>query len=165
MSVETSQVRLGLIDPTKEVFNQETGDTVTGKQVLQQLSTNNVWRNSPKGKYVAVQYNAQTFKFFVGESMILPESVGRALRKSSAILVGEDKLNGPIIPFLEIQEKMEMTIAHANEDNKLQKENEALKAELEALRKQAAEPAKTKSSPKGKKIDWDGDVDDAEEAA
>jgi hypothetical protein len=162
MSVETSQVRLGLIDPTKEVFNQETGDTVTGKQVLQQLSTNNVWRNSPKGKYVAVQYNAQTFKFFVGESMVLPESVGRALRKSSAILVGEDKLNGPIIPFLEIQEKMEMTLAHVNED-KLQKENEALKAELEALRKQAAEPAKTK--PKGKKIDWDGDVDDAEEAA
>ena len=25
--------------------------------------------------------------------------------------------------------------------------------------------SKTKSSPKGKKIDWDGDVDDAEEAA
>ena len=31
MSVETTQVRIGLIDPTKEVFNQETGDTVIGK--------------------------------------------------------------------------------------------------------------------------------------
>jgi len=91
MSVETTQVRIGLIDPLKEIFNQETGDTVSGKDVLRQLQTNNVWRNCPKGKYVAVQYNAQTFKFFVDETMVLPESVGRALRKSSAILVGEDK--------------------------------------------------------------------------
>lgn len=159
MSVETTQVRIGLIDPTKEIFNQETGDTVIGKDVLRQLQTNNVWRNSPKGKYVAVQYNAQTFKFFENENMVLPESVGRALRKSSAILVGEDKLNGPIIPFLEIKDRMEMTIAHTNEAA-LRTENEELKAQLEALKKaQAAVPEmSTTTVPKTKtksKIAWE----------
>ena len=158
MSVETTQVRIGLIDSNKEIFNQETGDTVSGKDVLRQLSTNNVWRNSPKGKYVAVQYNAQTFKFFEGETMTLPESVGRALRKSSAILVGEDKLNGPIIPFLEVKEKLEMTIAQSNADA-LQKENEALKAQLAALQQgqqpEAVPETPKPSTPRKSKIAWD----------
>jgi len=163
MSIETTQVRIGLIDPLKEIFNQETGDTVSGKDVLRQLQTNNVWRNSPKGKYVAVQYNSQTFKFFLDETMVLPESVGRALRKSSAILVGEDKLNGPIIPFLEVKDRMEMTVAHTSEAT-LQKENEALKAQLAALQKAQETPAVPNTGtkvPKKPKTDWEGADDES----
>jgi hypothetical protein len=170
--IETVQVRLGLIDPNKEVFNQETGDTVTGKDVIRQLTTNNVWRNSPKGKYVAVQYNSQTFKFFVGETMVLPESVAKALRRSSAILVGEDKLNGPIIPFLEVKETMEMAIANTSIHSATtcpvcheeQKSLPALARHLmthpEAQEADTA-PAPTPKGVKKPKTDWEGDEDEA----
>lgn len=106
--IETTHVRIGLIDPNKEVFNAETGDTVSGKEVLKQMKTNNVWRNDHEGKYVGVMYAGQTFKFREGMTLTLPESLARALRVNSAIIVGGDKLNGPIIPFLEIKEKFEL---------------------------------------------------------
>lgn len=109
--IESTQVRLGLIDPNKEVFNPETGTAVFGKDVIKQLKINNVWQNTPDGRYAPVQYGGQTFKFKEGETLTVPESVARCLRHSSIITVGSDKLNGPMIPFLEVKEKLEMGLA------------------------------------------------------
>lgn len=106
--IESTQVRLGLIDPNKEIFNSETGTAVFGKDVLKQLKINNVWQNGQEGRYAPVQYGGMTFKFKEGETLTVPESVARCLRHSSIITVGTDKLNGPMIPFLEVKEKMEM---------------------------------------------------------
>jgi hypothetical protein len=109
--IESTQVRIGLIDPTKEIFNSETGTAVSGKDVIKQLKINNVWRSDPNGRYAAVQYDGMTFKFRENETLTIPESVARSLRRASVITVGSDKLNGPMIPFLEVKEKLEMSIA------------------------------------------------------
>jgi hypothetical protein len=105
---ETSQVRLRIISPTKEIFNEETGATVTGKEVLKQMKTNNVWKNDTKGKYASIQFDAFEYQFREGETITVPETVARALRKNSIICVGSDKLNGPLVPFVEVVEKFEL---------------------------------------------------------
>jgi len=109
MSIEISHVRLRLIDPKKEIFNPETGMTVSGADVIKQMKINNVWRNDKHGRYAAVQYAGQTFKFKEDTVLTVPASVAPALRANSAICVGSDKLNGPIIPFLEVCETFELT--------------------------------------------------------
>ena len=109
--IESTQVRIGLIDPNREIFNSETGEAVSGKEVLKQLKINNVWKNDQKGRYAMVQYDGMTFNFRENETLTLPETVARFLRRSSVICVGTDKLNGPMIPFLEIKEKLEMSLA------------------------------------------------------
>ena len=113
MSIETTHVRVRLIDPAKEIFNPETGMTVTGKDVIKQMKINNVWRNDVKGRYAAVQYSGQTFKFKEGESVTVPASVATALRRNSAIVVGQDQLNGPMVPFLDIADTFEMSEGHS----------------------------------------------------
>ena len=105
---ETSQVRLRLISPDKTIFNEETGEEVSGKDVLKQMKLNNVWKNDVKGKYASVQFDAFEYQFRDGQTITVPETVGRQLRKGSIICVGTDKLNGPLIPFLEIVEKFEL---------------------------------------------------------
>ncbi len=105
---ETSQVKLRIISKDKEIFNEETGMTVTGQDVLKQMKTNNVWRNDAKGKYVGIQFDALEFQFREGEAITVSETVGRCLRRGSVICVGGDKLNGPLVPFLEIVEKYEL---------------------------------------------------------
>ena len=112
--IEATQVRIGLIDPNKEIFNSETGTSVSGKDVLKQLKTNNVWKNDESGRYAMVQFDGQTFNFREGQSLVLPETVARFLRRSSVITVGSDKLNGPMIPFLEVKEKLEMSLSQKN---------------------------------------------------
>jgi hypothetical protein len=111
MAIETTHVRVRLISPDKEIFNPETGMTVSGKDVIKQMKLNNIWRNDREGRYAAVQYAGQTFKFKEGESVTVPASIAGALRANSAICVGSDKLNGPIIPFLDIADKFELTEA------------------------------------------------------
>jgi hypothetical protein len=111
--IESTQVRIGLIDPSREIFNSETGVTVSGKDVIKQIKTNNRWTNDKDGRYVMVQYDSLTFNFREGETLTVPESVARCLRHSSVITVGSDKLNGPMIPFLEVKEKLEMALPTA----------------------------------------------------
>lgn len=109
--IETTQVRIGLIDPNREIHNPETGTTISGKEVIKQLKTNNVWRNNPDGRYATVQYGGMLFNFKEGESLTVPESVARFLRRSSVICVGSDQLNGPMVPFLEVKETLEMALS------------------------------------------------------
>ena len=105
---ETSQVRLRIISPDKEIFNEETGTSVFGRDVLKQMKTNNVWRNDAKGKYVGIQFDAFEFQFRDGETVTVSETIGRCLRRGSIICVGGDKLNGPLVPFIEIVDKYEL---------------------------------------------------------
>ena len=116
MSIETTHVRLRLIDPKKEIFNPETGITVSGADVIKQMKINNVWRNDKHGRYAAVQYAGQTFKFKEDTVLTVPASLAPALRANSAICVGSDKLNGPIIPFLEVAETFELTESSIHND-------------------------------------------------
>ena len=104
-----TQVRLRIVPPEKEISNPETGTTVSGKEILKQMKTNNVWRLDHVGRYAGLQYDGQTFMFREGEVLAVPEVVARHLRRASAICVGSDKLNGPLIPFLEVVDTFEMT--------------------------------------------------------
>lgn len=107
--IETTHVRLRIIDPNKEIFNPETGDTVRGSEVIKQMKINNVWRTDRDGRYAAVQYSGQTFKFREKQAYSFPQSLATALRRNSVIVVGSDSLNGPMIPFLEIGEVYELS--------------------------------------------------------
>src|SRR5579862_50035 len=106
---DSTQVRLRIVDPEKEIFHSDTGTTTSGKDIIKQLKINNVWRNDHKGRYAALQYDAQTFKFREGETITVPETVARHLRRASVICVGADKLNGPMVPFVDVVETFEMT--------------------------------------------------------
>ena len=104
-----TQVRLRLVSPDKEFPNAETGAVVSGKEILKQMKTNNVWRLDQKGRYAGLQYDGQTFMFREGEIMAVPEVIAHHLRRSSAICVGSDKLNGPLIPFIEVVDQFDLT--------------------------------------------------------
>ena len=105
---ETSQVRLRVISPDKEIYNEETGQTVTGKDVLKQMKQNNVWKNDKDGKYASIQFDAFEYQFREGQVITVPSTIGAALRRNSIICVGSDKLNGPLIPYLEVVERFEL---------------------------------------------------------
>ena len=110
---ETSQVRLRIISPDKEIFNEETGQTVSGKEVLKQMKINNVYKNDKDGKYIGIQFDAFEYIFRDGMTLTVPETVARALRRNSIICVGSDKLNGPLIPFIEVVDKFELSAPDA----------------------------------------------------
>lgn len=106
--MENQQVRLRIVSTDKEFPNEETGQIVTGKDILKQMKVNNVWRNDHKGRYAGVQYDGQTFKFREGEVITVPETVGRHLRRGSSLVVGSDQLNGPSLPYLEVIDQFSM---------------------------------------------------------
>lgn len=110
--VEQIQVTLGLIDENS--FSQHidaTGETVTGKQVYLQLRKNNCWKNDHDGKYLSVQFNSVDFQFRPGDVMTVGETVARHLLRNSAICVGGDSLNGPMVPFLTVIKRRELNKA------------------------------------------------------
>jgi hypothetical protein len=107
--MESTQVRLRIVSPDKEFPNLETGITVTGKDILKQMKTNNVWKIDHIGKYAGLMFDGQTFNFREGEITTVPATVANHLRRASAIIVGSDKLNGPIVPFIEVVETFDMT--------------------------------------------------------
>jgi len=107
--IETSQVQLAIVSPDKEFYVPETGQSLHGKDVIKQMTINRVWHNDKQGRFAMVQYAGQCFKFREGEAKTVPESIGSRLRANSAICVGTDKLNGPIVPFLEIVKRTEMS--------------------------------------------------------
>jgi len=106
--IESTQVRLRLISPTKEVFNQETGDSVSGKEVLAQMKKNGVWKNDHEGKYAPIQFDSLEFQFREGKTITVNETTAKALIRGSVMTIGSDKLNGPMIPFVEVVEKYEL---------------------------------------------------------
>jgi hypothetical protein len=144
--VEQQQVKLRIITADREYPNEETGGIVTGKDVLKQMKTNNMWRNDHHGRYAAVMFDGQTFKFREGETITVPATVGRHLRRMSGVVVGPDQLNGPVIPYLEVAEQFNMT--EPQRDN-----------EVDALRKRIAEleaSQKPKTGKPASKVPWEG---------
>src|SRR5208282_1685910 len=98
------QVKVRIVPPEKEILNDETGLVVKGSDILNQMRINNMWKNDKQGKYASAMFDGQTFKFRLGEEMVLPITVAKHLRRMSAVCVGSDKLNGPLMPFLELGE-------------------------------------------------------------
>ena len=159
MSDFRAKVRIIPLD--LEVTNDETGLTVRGSDILNQMKANNMWHNDRHGKYASAMYDGKVFKFRVGEEVTLPIDAAKHLRRMSAVCVGSDKLNGPLMPFLEITEtydamtpmtvKVEYTQTTCPICHVEQSTYPAL------MRHQLAEHAdlfKEKGEPK-KKIEWD----------
>jgi len=111
--MESTQVKLRIVNPDKQIFNDETGQTVTGKDILKQLKINNVWRNDIKGKYIGIQFDAFEFVFREGETLTVPATIAKHLRRNSIICVGSDKLNGPLVPYIEVVETYEVSAPDA----------------------------------------------------
>jgi len=107
--MESRQVRLRIVSPEKEFDNPETGVTVSGKEILKQMKTNNVWKLDHVGRYCGLQFDGQEFRFREGEITTVPATIASHLRRASSIIVGSDKLNGPILPYLEVVDSFEMT--------------------------------------------------------
>ena len=102
------QARIRIVSPDKEITNEETGLTIRGSDILNQMKINNIWKNDRQGKYAGAMWDGTSFKFRAGEELVLPLSVAKHLRRMSAVCVGSDKLNGPLMPFLEITETFDM---------------------------------------------------------
>jgi hypothetical protein len=160
---ETSLVKVRLISKDKEHFNDETGTTVSGAEILNQLTVNNIWRTDKTSRYAPVTFNGRTYKFREGMSMTVPDHLASMLRRGSAIVVGSDSLNGPIVPFLELTEHFDITQLHADKEKVPavktacpvcgvdQKTLPALARHIMKDHAEANEP----SAPKAR-IDWDG---------
>src|ERR1022692_4804021 len=103
------QARIRIISSEKELLNDETGLVVKGNDILKQMSINNMWRNDSEGKYATAMFDGQYFKFRIGQDLVLPLTVARHLRRISAVSVASDKLNGPLMPFLEIVETFDVS--------------------------------------------------------
>jgi|SRR5208282_4297453 len=104
-----TQARIRIISPDKEILNDETGLMISGKDILDQMKANNMWKNDHEGKYASAMFDGQDFKFRPGQELVLPITIARHLRRMSAVCVGSDKLNGPLMPFLEITETFDAT--------------------------------------------------------
>ena len=103
------QAKVRIISPDSETLNDETGLVVKGSDILNQMRVNNMWKNDNQGKYASAMFDGQSFQFRVGQELTLPLTVARHLRRMSAVCVGSDKLNGPLMPFLEIVETFDPT--------------------------------------------------------
>lgn len=103
------QAKVRIISSDKEILNEETGLVVKGNDILKQMNVNNMWKNDHEGKYATAMFDGQAFQFRIGQELILPLTVARHLRRMSAVCVGSDKLNGPLMPFLEIVETFDAT--------------------------------------------------------
>jgi hypothetical protein len=69
--------------------------------VLKQLKKNKLFREDESGPYLALQFDAQEFKFRPGQTFTVGKTVGNALIRSSAVLVGTDPLSDPYFPYVE----------------------------------------------------------------
>lgn len=85
MSLEPIQFEVGL---TKD------------KSILNQLKKNKMWREDTEGPYLAIQFDAQEFKFRPGTVYTVGRTVGNALIRSSAVLIGTDPLSDPYLPYV-----------------------------------------------------------------
>ena len=158
MQLEQTQVKLKLVDNKFNHFDSENGQTITGKDIRQQLNKNGVWKNDSKGKYIGVQFDGHEFMFRDGEIIVVGATIARALIRSSRIIVG-DQLTGAIVPFLEVVETYALGQASPSDRpatacpicGEDQKTFPALARHLGKERKLHPELFKEE------KVDWDGD--------
>lgn len=86
--------------PSLESIQFEVGLT-SDKKILQQMRKNGVFRQDEFGPYASIQFDSQEFKFRPGKTFTVGRSVGNALIRSSAILLGDDPLSDPYLAFVE----------------------------------------------------------------
>lgn len=103
--IETTQVTLRLVEPTDKVGTPD--GEVEGKEILKALRTNKVWKKDHVGPFVSVMFDGQEFKFRTKTdnkgkpfTRTVGPTVANALIRGSAVIVGTDKLTGPIAPYL-----------------------------------------------------------------
>lgn len=103
--IETTQVTLRLVEPNDRVATPD--GEVEGKEILKALRTNKVWKRDNVGPYVSVMFDGQEFKFRTKAdnkgkpfTRTVGPTVANALIRGSAVIVGNDKLTGPIAPYL-----------------------------------------------------------------
>lgn len=102
-TIETTQVTLRLVQPDDTVPTPD-GD-VRGDSIIKTLKQNKLMKNDDHGPYVSVMFDGVDFKFRPKRgdqvySKTVGPTVAAGLRRSSGIIVGNDKLTGPIAPFL-----------------------------------------------------------------
>jgi hypothetical protein len=71
------------------------------KEVLKQLRTNGLERKDAEGPYFSIQFDSKEFKFRPGVEFTVGKTVGHALIRSSAVLLGTDPLSDDFVPFVE----------------------------------------------------------------
>jgi hypothetical protein len=114
MNIETTQVKLRVVNEKDEL-----PDDVTGREVLNEIKKHkNLWRNDEHGKYISIMYDAHEFRFRPGKALTVGKLVANALRRSSAISIGPDYLNGPMAPMLIVEKEFVLGDEDANEDSK-----------------------------------------------
>ena len=91
--VETSQITLVLTD---------------NPEMLKWLKRRNALSEDKNGKFFVRRFNGVEFKFYEGKPITVGQSVGRFLRKSSAILASDDDLGGEFKPVLKIVKQFEV---------------------------------------------------------
>lgn len=102
--IETTQVTLRLVEPGDHVATPD--GEIEGKEILKSLKANKVWKNDNHGPYVSVMFDGQEFKFRKKDqtgklfTRTVGPTVANALIRGSAVIVGNDKLTGPIAPYL-----------------------------------------------------------------
>lgn len=70
-------------------------------RILKQLKINRMQREDVMGPYFSVQFDGQEFKFRPGQLFTVGKTIGNALIRSSAVLIGIDPLSDPYFPFVE----------------------------------------------------------------
>jgi hypothetical protein len=102
--IETTQVRLRLVNE-KDDFP----DGTTGKDVLSEIKKRKqLWKNDEHGKYISIMYDAHEFRFRPGKALTVGKLVANALRRSSALSIGPDYLNGPMAPTLVVEKEYQL---------------------------------------------------------
>lgn len=101
--IEATQVKLRLINE-KDILP----DGVSGKEVLHEINKrkkNPLWKTDASGKYISIMFDAMEFKFRPGKTLTAGKVVANALRRSSALMIGPDYLNGPIEPIIIVEKE------------------------------------------------------------
>jgi hypothetical protein len=71
------------------------------KEILKQLRTNGMERKDAEGPYFSIQFDSKEFKFRPGVEFTVGKTVGNALIRNSAVLLGNDPLSDDFVPFVE----------------------------------------------------------------
>ena len=100
MSIESTQVRLRLTN------NQE---------ILKQLKRNKAIRTDAKGEYLPIQFDGYQYDFRAGKVLTVGKSVGNALIRSSAVIMG-DHLVGDYAAGVEEIGSYQLGVEQAPED-------------------------------------------------
>ena len=100
MSLEYKQIRLRL-----------TND----KEILKQLKRNHAIRTDEQGEVLVLQFDGHEYKFRPGKVLTVNHSTGKALIRSSNVIMG-DQLVGPVVFGIEEIGSYELGLEQAPED-------------------------------------------------